>query len=307
MSYSVKPGLYRIGDPTDASPVLVSANYKMSFDRLRANLKGIDAWILVLDTRGINVWCAAGKGTFGTEELIRRIEEAKLSEVVSHKKIIVPQLGATGVCAHEVKAGTGFKVKFGPVRVEDIPEYISNGMKADEKMRKVEFSIFDRMVLIPVELVMSAKYLLITAALFILLSGINSGGYSAELVFRNIGRVSILLLTAYLAGTALAPLLLPYLPGRSFSVKGFIAASLAIAVILIIPGAYEYLFSNTLNFSGWALLSLAISSFLAMNFTGATTFTSISGVKKEMKRYIPVQISGAVIGVVLMIVSQFKI
>ena len=307
MKYMVDPGLYRIGDPTDASPVMVSANYKMSFDRLRSSLKGIDSWILVLDTKGINVWCAAGKGTFGTEELIRRIEEAKLSEIVSHKKLIVPQLGATGVSAHLVKASAGFKVKFGPVRTEDIPEYLDNGMKADERMRKVEFKLFDRMVLIPVELVGSIKYLLIIAALFILLSGLNRGGYSAELVFGNSGKALILLVSAYLAGTTLAPMLLPYLPGRSFSVKGFGSASLAIAIMVLLPGAYEYLFSGTLNFAGWVVLSLAISSFLAMNFTGATTFTTISGVKKEMKRFIPVQITGAVLGMLAIIVSQFRI
>ena len=70
MHYFVEPGLYAIGNPTDRSDVLVSANYKMSFDRLRVSMAGRDAWILVLDTDGINVWCAAGKGTFGTDELV---------------------------------------------------------------------------------------------------------------------------------------------------------------------------------------------------------------------------------------------
>ena len=61
MRYAVEPGLYAVGRPTAASPVLVSANYKMSFDRLRKTLSGLDLWILVIDTKGINVWCAAGK------------------------------------------------------------------------------------------------------------------------------------------------------------------------------------------------------------------------------------------------------
>ena len=69
MNYKVDPGLYALGAPDADSPVLVSANFKMSFDLLREALPGRNAWILVLDTDGINVWCAAGKGTFGTEEL----------------------------------------------------------------------------------------------------------------------------------------------------------------------------------------------------------------------------------------------
>ena len=92
MLYRVEPGLYAVGRPDPQSPVLVSANYKLSFDRLRRQLGGWDAWILVLDTKGVNVWCAAGKGTFGTDELVGRVESCRLAEVVAHRRLIVPQL-----------------------------------------------------------------------------------------------------------------------------------------------------------------------------------------------------------------------
>ena len=82
MDYRVAPGLYALGNPDGSSPVMVSANYKMSFDVLRASLPGRDAWLLVLDTDGINVWCAAGKGTFGTEELVRRVLDSGVDQVV---------------------------------------------------------------------------------------------------------------------------------------------------------------------------------------------------------------------------------
>lgn len=80
MNYTVEPGIYAVGNPTADSPVLVSANYKLSFDLLRKELQDLDAWILVLDTNGINVWCAAGKGTFGTDELIAKIAETDLKK-----------------------------------------------------------------------------------------------------------------------------------------------------------------------------------------------------------------------------------
>ena len=67
MNYMVDPGLYAVGQPDETSPVLVTANYKMTFDRLREQLGGLNLWIVVLDTDGVNVWCAAGKGTFGTD------------------------------------------------------------------------------------------------------------------------------------------------------------------------------------------------------------------------------------------------
>jgi hypothetical protein len=87
MNYKISPGLYAVGKPDHTSPVLVSANYKLTFDVLRKELSGLDCWILILDTKGINVWCAAGKGTFGTYELVNRISKTGLSEIVSHRKI----------------------------------------------------------------------------------------------------------------------------------------------------------------------------------------------------------------------------
>ena len=82
MRYLVAPGLYRIGQPEADSPVLVTANYKLTVDTVRHSLTGLNVWLLVLDTKGVNVWCAAGKGTFGTEELIRRIQGTRLAGVV---------------------------------------------------------------------------------------------------------------------------------------------------------------------------------------------------------------------------------
>jgi len=118
MDYRVLPGLYAVGTPGAASPVLVTANYKLTFDILRAGLSGLDAWILVLDTHGVNVWCAAGKGTFSTEE-VDRVQEARLGELVRHRVLILPQLGAPGVAAHEVKRRCGFGVEYGPVRAQN--------------------------------------------------------------------------------------------------------------------------------------------------------------------------------------------
>ena len=116
MNYKVDPGLYALGKPDDKAPVVVTANYKMTFDRLREALTGQDLWILVLDTKGINVWCAAGKGTFGTKELIERIESSGLADIVSHRDLILPQLAGPGVSAHVVKKSSGFKVIYGPIR-----------------------------------------------------------------------------------------------------------------------------------------------------------------------------------------------
>jgi hypothetical protein len=157
MNYRVDPGLYAVGNPDPYSPVLVSANYKLSFDSLRKNLEAINAWILVLDTKGVNVWCSAGKGTFGTEELIKRVRLANIASLVKHRTIIVPQLAGPGVAAYIVARETAFKVVYGPVRARDLPCFFENALKADRSMRTVTFPIMERLAVVPIELVQSWK------------------------------------------------------------------------------------------------------------------------------------------------------
>lgn len=280
--HRVKPGLYQIGNPGADAPVFASANYSLSFDALRSNLKGMDAYILVLDTKGINVWCAAGKGTFGTDELVRRIESTALGQVVSHRTIIVPELGAPGIAAHEVKRRSGFTVKYGPVRAADLPEYLKIG-HATPKMRLVTFPLQDRVVLAPMELVHIALPAIIITILLWLLAG-----YLAALAA----------ITAVIAGTVLFPLLLPLLPTRDFSMKGLI-----LGAIVAIPFSITY--AETPGLPEWALYAGAlvpllimppVVGYLALNFTGSTPFTSRTGVRREIFRYIPVMTGMAALG-----------
>jgi hypothetical protein len=53
------------------------------------------------------------------------------------------------------------------------------------------------------------------------------------------------------------------------------------------------------------LLIITLSSYLAMNFTGCTPFTSPSGVEKEMRKAIPLQSAAASLGLILWVVSAF--
>ena len=302
-SYAVAPGLYAVGAPGPDSVVLVSANYKLSFDALREELTGRDAWILVLDTKGINVWCAAGKGTLGTDELVARVQATALGEVVSRHRLIVPQLGAPGVSAHEVKRRCGFRVVYGPVLARDLPAFLDAGLKASPEQRRVRFPLLDRVRLIPMELVMASKWALFVGVALLLASGLSSEGYELDRVVGDgLPGLAFVVVTTILAG-ALAPALLPWLPGRAFAVKGAwigaAAAAGAASWVASSPG------SHWTGVAAWALLLPALASFVAMNFTGASTYTSLSGVTKEMRVAVPLQALATVVGVTLWLVGRF--
>jgi len=301
--YKVAPGLYSVGKPGPEAPVLVSANYKLSFDHLRKHLSDIDAWIVVLDTRGINVWCAAGKGTFGTQEVVRQVKQTRLSEVVNHTKIILPQLGAPGISAQKVKKGCGFEVVWGPVRAEDLPAFLGAGQKADEPMRRVTFTAAERMVLAPVEISLARKPILWALLAIFILSGIGSGIFSFTAAWERSLIAATGCIAGIVAGCLLVPFLLPWIPGRAFAVKGTLVGAVFGLLTLALWHSSPYLMFS----SGVALLlfTTTVSSFLAMNFTGTTPFTSPSGVEKEMRKAIPLQIVAVVVAAGMWIGAAF--
>jgi len=299
--YRVAPGLYALGAPDGSAPVLVTANYKMTFDIVRRDASGLDAWILVLDTRGVNVWCAAGEGTFGTEEVIRGVTRARLSEVVRHRRLILPQLAAPGVAAHEVRKGCGFSVVYGPVRARDIRAFLEAGMKASPSMRTVVFPTTDRLVLTPIEITGSLRPAGWSAAGLFLLAGVGPGIFSPGAAWERGLAAAAALAAGILSGAVATPVLLPWLPGRSFSVKGGIAGGvLAACAVMWRRGSLEASAALAL-----LLAVTAVSSFVAMNFTGATPFTSPSGVEKEMRRALPVQAGMAVLAGLLWVGGAF--
>lgn len=262
MHYSVRQGLYAVGNPDSNSPVIVTANYKLTFDVVRKAVSGMNLWILVLNTHGVNVWCAAGKGTFGTGEIARMVKMTKLSTVVSHRNLIVPQLGAPGVAAHRVKELTGFFVVYGPVRIQDLKKFIDSGNVAERSMRTVEFPLIERMKLTPLELVIGWKMILP----ILLISMLNFSSF-------------IPLTGSILVAVFVFPAVFPYLPFRSFVLKGTVLG-------LIWAGISSLLFARDIYaIAEFFLLIPPLIAYPAFNFTGSTTFTSPSGVRYEIKKY----------------------
>jgi len=266
--------LYALGNPTPDSPVLVTANYTLSFDALRSALGEGDAYILVLDTDGVNVWCAAGKGTFGTDELVRRIEETHLLEIVRHRVVILPQLGAPGVVAHEVKKRSKFKVEYGPVRASDLPAYLETH-KATPEMRRVQFTLRDRLALIPVEVVHIVIPLMVVAFL---------------IWYWDRGWGSLGWFAAIVAGVVMFPILLPWLPTHNFSTKGLILGGLValpFAASALLGHPETRLWLGLAGMLGTLLLLPPLTAYVALNFTGSSTFTSRTGVRREIFAYFP--------------------
>jgi len=299
--YRVRPGLYALGTPDATAPVLVTANYKLTFDRLRSSLDSLDAWLLVADTRGINVWCAAGKGTFCADEIARVVLATRLAEIVDHRRLVLPQLSAPGVAAQRVKQACGFRAVFGPVRAADLPAFLAADMKANSQMRAVTFGARERVVLTPMELAVAWDRRMVLAYAGVLAAAaIGRDGVSLGRAARRGAPVIGAAWLALLAGGAVTPLALPWLPGRAFSLKGAVAGGIVAA------GATAAFRSRLSPAARVALLAgvPAASSYAAMSFTGSSPITSPSGVELEMRRALPLQVAASVVAVAAWLASR---
>ena len=289
--YRIAPGLYGVGNPDDRSPVLVTANYKLSFDVVRSHLAGVNAWILVLNTNGINVWCAAGKGRFSTMAVAEQVKAVGLDKLVTHRRLVLPQLAATGVAARQVKDKCGFKVIWGPVHASYLKAFIDNGMQATPLMRKVTFAWRERVELIPVDLSHMGRPTLYLLPVLFVLSGIGPQLFSVHDAVVRGAMALLAYLLAVVAGGIVTPALLPWLPGTAFALKGAlvgVAAGAALSAGLAQQLAVSEMLALT-------LFIVALSSYMGMNFTGSTPFTSPTGVEKEMRVAIPAQAVGLLI------------
>lgn len=153
-------GLYRVGHPDEKSEIILTGNYELTVRRVVRSLKNRNCWLLVCDSRGINIWCSTLADHFNTEKIIEAVERTGLNSFVSHRKIIVPQLCAANISRETIREKTGFRCHFGPVRIDDLEEYLTD--KSSSGIREVSFSLLSRM-----EMAVGTLFIPAMAALFI--------------------------------------------------------------------------------------------------------------------------------------------
>jgi len=137
--FPCKTGVVKIGNPDKNALVFLTCNYHLTVERVKRALKGVDAYLLVANSRGINVWCAATGGLFTNHDIISILKTSGIEELVDHRNLILPQLAATGIEATVIRKKTGWKVIWGSVYAKDIPFFIENGLRKTLEMRKAEF------------------------------------------------------------------------------------------------------------------------------------------------------------------------
>jgi len=78
-----------------------------------------------------------------------------------------------------------------------------------------------------------------------------------------------------------------------------------VAVIMLSLHGYDLsMWAGRLGILAWLLIIPAVTAYLAMNFTGASTYTSLSGVNKEMRWALPLEIGMGLSGLIIWVASR---
>lgn len=137
--FPCRTGLVRIGNPGRDAPVLLTCNFRLTVERVKRALEGIDAYLLIANSRGVNVWCAATGGLLTNHDVVSVLKTSCIDELVDHRQILLPQLAATGIEGRVVHEKTGWRIVWGPVEASAIRAFLRDGRKATRAMRTVTF------------------------------------------------------------------------------------------------------------------------------------------------------------------------
>jgi acetyl-CoA decarbonylase/synthase complex subunit gamma len=123
----VSPGIYKIGEAADDSPLLVTTNFSLTYFMVSTEIEASEtpSRLLVTDAEGQSVLTAWAAGKFNAESIAKAVVDNGLEASAPHKRIIIPGYVATISGDLEDKL-PGWNVMVGPQESADIPTYMKD-------------------------------------------------------------------------------------------------------------------------------------------------------------------------------------
>jgi NAD-dependent dihydropyrimidine dehydrogenase PreA subunit len=255
IGFPVEPQLIRVGKPNRDSPVLLTCNFNLTVHRVLKELQGIDCFLLIAPSKGINVWCGACGDDFNTDSAVSILKTSKIEDFVDHHTLILPQLSATGIDPVAVKHKTGWTANFGPVYARDIRAFLAQGMEKTPEQSRVTFTL-------PSRLEMGNLYFSLIALLVSIVYCISAFFISGLDLWLYLHTVVVLAVIVY---GSLA--ILPSFHGSSGMRKVLLFEAAALVVIALIDWALLF---NMLYWIWDSIVSLLIALVMSEDFHGLT-------------------------------------
>jgi 2-polyprenyl-3-methyl-5-hydroxy-6-metoxy-1,4-benzoquinol methylase len=272
----IEPGIYQSGNPNEKSPIIVTANYEFTYIKVMRDLKGLDAWVLCVDSNGINVWCAARGNDFGNKQLLEVVEATEIKSITQRKTLLLPQLSAGGVAIPQLPKNSGsfpFRVRYGPVWSKQIPQFLEeNPAQKPDRMKLAKFTLYHRIraSLTHISFLFRKIFILPLIVLVLLLPIIT---WFNKLWW--VGELALWIITANIVVALFFPI--------SRFTRRFIFKGILFGVInIFLLGGLSFLIHNDIYYVLWQLgFYFWITFFSTMSFSGYSMATSPREIQEE--------------------------
>ena len=295
----IEPGIYQSGSPDYKSPIIVTANYSYTYIKVMRALKGMDAWVICVDSKGINVWCAARGDNFGNNQLIEAVEATGISDRTTRKTLILPQLSAGGIAAPLIKSESPkfpFNILYGPVWAKYLPRYLEERpAKKPDKWKLAKFTISHRLraFITHTTFLLRKIFLRPTIGLLLLLLCVS---FLNPFWFDKFWRVGEIWLWIILTNGLIAFLF----PLTNFT-RSFIKKGLVYGIVnIVILGSLTWFIHDSLLLILWnTVFYFWLAFFSTMSFSGYSMATSPAEIQEEYPTFMKINLPLLIIGLIL--------
>ena len=294
----IEPGIYQSGKPDENSPIIVTANYIYTYIKVMRALKGIDAWILCVDSRGINVWCAARGDDFGNKQLIEAVEATGIEKITNRKTLILPQLSAGGVAAPLISIESPkfpFNLLYGPVWAKYLPKYLKERpAKKPDKWKLAKFTSSHRLRAFITHTTFLLRKIFFWPSIILLLVLLGLSFITPFWIdkFWRVGEIWLWIILTNFLIVALFPLTNFT---RRFIIKGIIFGILN----LLLLGALTWALHDTILLIIWnSCFYFWLAFFSTMSLSGYSMASSPGEIQEEYPIFRKIHLSLLIIGLI---------
>ena len=122
---SVDAAIKSIGSPNDASPVLITTNFALTYFTVANDIEasGVDCYLLVVDAEGLAVEVGVAGGQLTALGINELVVSSGVAEKVKHKRMVVP--GKAARLKGDIEDTTGWEVMVGPQDSSQISDFLN--------------------------------------------------------------------------------------------------------------------------------------------------------------------------------------
>jgi acetyl-CoA decarbonylase/synthase complex subunit gamma len=123
----VEQKIYKIGEPTPESPLLVTTNFSLTYFIVSGEIENsrVPGYLAVMDCEGLSVLTAWAAGKFTASKIAQFIKESGIEGNIKHRELIIPGYVAILSGAIEDKL-EGWKITVGPREANGLPVFLKS-------------------------------------------------------------------------------------------------------------------------------------------------------------------------------------